>query len=363
MRKCKRCGKKAGFLIPYCNECGEAINRELNEEREKQTRIKVEKNLLKEKEAKEKIRQLKEEKEIREKEKRNREEAIVLGESAVSKIIQEYHDNNITKREAYNEVIAIIFSNEYYCEYLKNSIETHELLKGEFVIFSGFDFKIEEYKNTCEMVRTGLSYERHPIWKVREKLISNWSRITITNSRIFISTEEGIMRFPFNKIVNAGFYGSGRAFFELKTSSPYPHRYIIYQNCENGNCTLTLAGILELLFDMKNESVENNLSNDTNSGMETRHRWTYKENALCCRVCLDEYVIYKSHEDINETTNKLSKELPDIKISSIKMKIQNIKFLFEEYGIENTLNTQYLSSCSAMNREAFINEAKKMGVL
>lgn len=80
--------------------------------------------------------------------------------------------------------------------------------------------------------------------------------------------------------------------------------------------------------------------------MSKKHRWTIAEDEYCCKRYVEEYVNKKSSMDLNSFVGLLSKELPEIKEGSVKMKITNIKQILIEMGIEDTLASKSLKNYS-----------------
>lgn len=80
-------------------------------------------------------------------------------------------------------------------------------------------------------------------------------------------------------------------------------------------------------------------------------KWSVEEDAICCKVCVEEYVIKKSYMDI-ETCISHIRSYPEIKdrgSGSIRMKISNIKYLFTQWKIPNTLYSNELEHASQQN--------------
>ena len=87
----------------------------------------------------------------------------------------------------------------------------------------------------------------------------------------------------------------------------------------------------------------------------SKHSWTLSEEQLCCKEVLLEYV--KPSEHISKSTNQfidyLHAKLPNIERGSIRMNVQNIKSILEEYHIPNRLDISCLDNYSLLNLEAF----------
>lgn len=83
------------------------------------------------------------------------------------------------------------------------------------------------------------------------------------------------------------------------------------------------------------------------------HRWTAEEDETCCRRFLEYYVINKSDIDTVQFLKMLAKEVPDISEGSLRMKIQNIKYLTVQAGLKDSSTIKGLSQCSAKCEKAF----------
>lgn len=57
------------------------------------------------------------------------------------------------------------------------------------------------------------------------------------------------------------------------------------------------------------------------------HKWTYDENCLCCKLYLEFALDKTPFKSIAELKYKVERALPQIKEGSIRMKLQNIKYL------------------------------------
>lgn len=82
---------------------------------------------------------------------------------------------------------------------------------------------------------------------------------------------------------------------------------------------------------------------------EGKHVWTDSEDKICSRECIIDYVIEKKSTSIKDMTARLSKMLPRIRELSIHDKILNIKAIFEELSVENTLCSGKLVNYSEQN--------------
>lgn len=98
----------------------------------------------------------------------------------------------------------------------------------ETIIHIESGLKIFESKNRCKMVESGYRYEKMPTWSEKEYLLDNSGAIIFTDAAIYLYVNSKTMRYPYTKIVNYGFekiFTMNQAYFDVKTSSPFPHRF------------------------------------------------------------------------------------------------------------------------------------------
>lgn len=89
------------------------------------------------------------------------------------------------------------------------------------------------------------------------------------------------------------------------------------------------------------------------------HNWTYQENEICVEQAFKSFVIERDF-DYKFVVTKLYIHFDGaISKNSIKMKLQNIKYLFNKYKIPNTLSLDELSNVAYDNELAFITIGKK----
>lgn len=87
---------------------------------------------------------------------------------------------------------------------------------------------------------------------------------------------------------------------------------------------------------------------------EGKHKWTWNEDLTCSKECIVEYVVHKSLTSTAVLESRLSEKLPALKKTSIHNKVQNIKQIFNELEIENTLEIAPLAHYTPQNMEAVI---------
>ena len=83
--------------------------------------------------------------------------------------------------------------------------------------------------------------------------------------------------------------------------------------------------------------------------MSGTHRWTYDEDRYCCEKYIECYVISKSELSASEFVRELSFELTEIKPTSLRMKVQNIKQILIEKQISDSLKISPSANYSLQN--------------
>lgn len=93
------------------------------------------------------------------------------------------------------------------------------------------------------------------------------------------------------------------------------------------------------------------------------HRWTMAEDFICCKRFLEYYVIQKSDMDVASFLKMLVKEVPDITEGSLRMKIQNIKYLATREGLKDTFPLSWLSQYSMQCERAFKEALRELNIV
>ena len=93
------------------------------------------------------------------------------------------------------------------------------------------------------------------------------------------------------------------------------------------------------------------------------HRWTMEEDEICCKRFLEYYVIDKSNIDIVQFLKIIAKEVPDVSEGSLRMKIQNIKYLTVQAGLKDTASIKWLSQYSMQCEKAFNKALQELKLL
>ena len=90
-----------------------------------------------------------------------------------------------------------------------------------------------------------------------------------------------------------------------------------------------------------------------------KHHWTYEENEYCVEQAFENFLLKREY-DYDSVINNLYIHFDgEIKRGSLKMKLQNIKYLFNKYNVPNTLFISELDNVSADNEYAFMVACKK----
>ena len=75
--------------------------------------------------------------------------------------------------------------------------------------------------------------------------------------------------------------------------------------------------------------------------------------SCCCEEFFKTYVVDKSSKDIGSFLNELGKKVPAVSLGSLRMKIQNIKYLAEQDRLNDTCVIAPLSKYSSQCEAAF----------
>ena len=174
---CKYCNESAGFMQSFHNECNEKF-----------------------------------------------EELLIKRDDIIYECNSDNSDGKSVKIELMN-----LAKNKIYSNYMNNSIIDKTIIRTkEVIIHVESSMKVYESKNRCTMTRIGYSYEKTPIWKEYTQLIGKLTTIVYTDESIYIILFNSVMRYPYKKIVNVGYdEKKNYLYFDVKTTSPYAHRFMI----------------------------------------------------------------------------------------------------------------------------------------
>ena len=173
--------------------------------------------------------------------------------SSIEHIVNIYNQNGIDFVDAKQTIIDLVSSNDLYNNYLWNCVHTKsDIRNNDVLIHVETLLSIYETKNNKTMDRTGLSYARYPKWSVSSSKIEDMANVAFTDKCIYLLGLNGVMIYPYNKIINIG-YENGYAYFDVKTTSPYPHRFEIKAtDGKDVSKTQNITLFLTLLCNWKN---------------------------------------------------------------------------------------------------------------
>ncbi len=92
------------------------------------------------------------------------------------------------------------------------------------------------------------------------------------------------------------------------------------------------------------------------------HRWTMEEDMVCCKRFLEYYVVNKSDIDTVQFLKMLAREVPNVSEGSLRMKIQNVKYLSVRAGLKDTSTLKWLSQYSMQCERAFYQVLKELDI-
>lgn len=131
----------------------------------------------------------------------------------------------------------------------------NEIRSYDKLVFSQNLVDVYEEKNRCHMERTGLSYAKYPKWEYGSQRISQLGTVALTDSGIYILDAKSIY-IPYSRIIDVGvntpLLRVQEVYFEVKTTSPYRHRYSICAgDRKDKNLAVALADIIRLMIGLK----------------------------------------------------------------------------------------------------------------
>ena len=94
-----------------------------------------------------------------------------------------------------------------------------------------------------------------------------------------------------------------------------------------------------------------------------KHRWTFDEDKTCCRIFIETYITYHTYCPFDSLATKILTIYPNMKFSSIKMKLQNIKRICLDYGIKDSSTISPLDNYSNQNLQAMKEELLAVGII
>lgn len=145
----------------------------------------------------------------------------------------------ISAKEARIKAGELSLSNSLYHDFMEKAIIDKTVIHmNEVIIYSDMSFTVSESKNRCKMVETGYRYEKMPTWSEKNFLLDRNGYVYLTDQAIYLYVGGKTMRYPYNKLVNCGYeklWSVHCAYFDVKTSSPYPHRFTLSDSFKNKN--------------------------------------------------------------------------------------------------------------------------------
>ena len=94
-----------------------------------------------------------------------------------------------------------------------------------------------------------------------------------------------------------------------------------------------------------------------------KHRWTFDEDKTCCRIFIETYITNHTYYPLDSLATKILAIYPNMKFSSIKMKLQNIKRICLDYGIKDSSTISPLNNYSKQNLQAMKEELLAVGII
>ncbi|MGN0783622.1 MAG: hypothetical protein ACI4M0_04700 [Christensenellales bacterium] len=93
-----------------------------------------------------------------------------------------------------------------------------------------------------------------------------------------------------------------------------------------------------------------------------KHRWTFDEDKTCCRIFIETYIANHTYCPLDSLATKVLSVYPNMKSSSIKMKLQNIKRICLDYGIKESSMISPLDNYSDQNLRAMKEALCEVGI-
>lgn len=170
-------------------------------------------------------------------------------------VINSYNKNHIDAKKAKATLLDLVSTNRMYQNYLESQIVDMQAIRtNEIAVYEESGMRVSESKNRCKMVSTGYRYEKKPVWNETESMIGNNTTIVITDKAVYMIQAEKAMRYPYSKIVNLGYDEKwGYVYFDVKTTSPYPHRFTIRSVNRKNDKTANLCLFLNCLMRYQEE--------------------------------------------------------------------------------------------------------------
>ena len=93
-----------------------------------------------------------------------------------------------------------------------------------------------------------------------------------------------------------------------------------------------------------------------------KHRWTFDEDKTCCRMFIETYITNHTSCSLDSLATKILSIYSNMKFSSVKMKLQNIKRICLDYGIKDSSTISPLDNYSNQNLRAMRESLQQIGI-
>lgn len=158
----------------------------------------------------------------------------------IQNIVNEHREDEVVSDEIKRLLKETALSNDLYMNFMKSQpIDKTIIHTNETIIYAESNLVIRESKNRCKMVESGYRYEKMPTWSEKEFLLDKDGAIIFTDVAVYLQAGTKMMRYPYKKIVNYGYekiWTLQYAYFDIKTSSPYPHRFSLSDTFKSCKC-------------------------------------------------------------------------------------------------------------------------------
>jgi len=157
---------------------------------------------------------------------------IKTRESEISTLIEQLHIDIKSVQSVKLRLKEIASEDNLYINHMKNSnFNSEHVQENENIIYCENWITITESKNRPKMVRTGYRYEKKPVWKVANYKLGDNLTILFTDKSLYLISDQISLRYTYNKILNINCDERWTyTYFDVKTTSPYPHRFYIKSN-------------------------------------------------------------------------------------------------------------------------------------
>lgn len=209
----------------------------------------------------------------------------------------------------------------------------------------------------------------------QKRLFINWFRSLTRNGKLYNPVtisgyagriENACQNEVFSEIPVKNLFSitSITQFLEIKDRIKSCEGYEEFDSKSHNGFTAALRKYEEFLsFQASGNTVQSPSTQTPHSYKRTNiHRWTLEEDEICCRRFIEYYVVKKSAMHITQFFQMLSKEVPEVSEGSLRMKIQNVKYLSMRGKLEDTASIKPLSQYSMQCERAFKKTVSDLGI-